>query len=217
LPVLHCDLTDFESTLDVLSRDRFDAVVNCAIADYRGINWDDPESVRGYYERCIEINARGSYHLLEAASRTQVGRCVYISSLTAVMGRPLYDFVSRDAAPRPRDLYSVSKLFGEQLGETYAHRESNALRVLCLRLGQPYPSFTDSDEKWNENEFSRAIMVHSDDIAQAIAGALRADVSYGVYPIISRSDSTWIDTSRSEEIGYVPRWNFTAQGIRIDS
>jgi nucleoside-diphosphate-sugar epimerase len=133
------------------------------------------------------------------------------------MGKPLYDFVSRDAAPRPRDLYAVSKLFGEQLGETYAHRESNGLRVLCLRLGQPYPSFTDSDEKWNESGFSRSIMAHCDDIAQAITSALRADVRYGVYPIVLRSDSPWVDTSRCEEISYLPRWSFSAQGLqRID-
>ena len=216
LPVLHCDVTDFESTLDLLSSDRFDTVVNCAIADYRGLDKTDADAMHAYHERCIDINARGSYHLFEAASRAGVDRCVYISSLTAVLGTPLYDFVSLDAAPRPRDLYAVSKLFGEQLGHTYAHRESNAMRVLCLRLGQPYPSFTDSDERWNESGFARALMAHYDDIAQAISGALRADVRYGVYPVLSRSDSSWVDTSRCAEIGYVPRWSFTAQGIRSD-
>ncbi len=213
LEVAHLDLTSWESTLGALQSAHFDAVVNCAIADPRGVDWTDDAAIRAYYERCIDINARGSFHLFEAAATCGIERCVYISSLTAVMGAPRYDFVPRDAPPRPRDLYSVSKLFGEQLGETYAHREKNALQVACLRLGQPYPSFTDSDENWAQSAFLRAIMVHTDDVASAINGALRSDRQFGVYSVVSQADSSWLDTSRCVEIGYRPAWNFSPQGL----
>ncbi len=212
LEVAHCDITDFEATQALLRSAPFEAVVNCAVADHRGARFDDPEARRTYFERCLDINARGAYYVFEAAARAGVPACVFVSSLTAVMGEPRYSHVPADAPPRPRDLYSCTKLFGEQLGATYAHRAHDPLRVLCLRLGQPYPAFVESDENWNQNAFSRSMMVHHEDIAAAITRALHSSRRYGVYPILSRSDGAWIDQSRCQEIDYAPQWTFSADG-----
>ena len=106
LPVLEADITRFEPLLQVLAPllEGADAVVNCATADYRSHDASDRDSLHGYYERCLEVNARGSYHLLEAAARASVHKVVQISSMTAVLGEPAYQFIERAAPPRPREL-----------------------------------------------------------------------------------------------------------------
>ena len=168
-----------------------------------------------YQERCIEVNARGSYHIYEAAARAKVPRVVYISSMTAVFGLPRYETIDENARERPRDVYAACKIFGEHVGRTYAFPRSSdfALQVLCLRLGMPYPVFTGSDNAWQNNIGRRGAIVHIGDVAQAIRCALTTEVHFGVYPIVSASDKTYIDPHLYTELGYRPEWKFSGEGL----
>lgn len=217
LEVTPCDITDFAQALPLM--EGVDAVVNCAIesplrGDGKLIDAKTPDRFMAYNEGGIEVNVRGAYHLYEAAARCGVGKFVFISSMTAVLGQPKYKHVPRDAAPRPRNFYACTKLFGENLGSVYAHDAKRPMRVLALRLGQPYPSLSDFDKRWHKTSGGRSLMVAVQDVAQAMECALRADVSFGVYPILSRSDAVWADTSAADDIGYAPRFAFTAEGLK---
>jgi nucleoside-diphosphate-sugar epimerase len=221
LPVVGVDITDWSQVEQVVeagsaSGAPFDAIVNCAIAAYRGVDKSGLEGVRRYFEHCIDVNARGAYHVYEAAARTGVPRVVYISSMTTVLGPPRYDAINETCSDRPNDVYAASKLFGEHVGRYYAYRDeagTSPLRVVCLRLGHPYRSFSHSDEMWLTSKIRRSVATHTSDIAQAILCALEVDVMYGVYTIVSDSDVPYVDPALYAELGYSPAYKFTVDGI----
>ncbi len=136
--------------------------------------------------------------------------------MTVVLGQPRYELINRDARDRPYDVYASSKLFGEHVGRFFAFREREGrppMQVLCLRLGQPCPAFNHFEKTWREQPSVRALAVDGRDIARAIECALVTDVRYGVYPIVSGSDSPYIDPALYAELGYAPGWKFTVDGL----
>lgn len=231
LPVTALDITDWEATAAALAAgnangEPFDAVVNCAIANYRERDWRDPDGQREYFEQCIEVNARGAYHVFEAASRAKIPRVVYIGSLTAVLGQPRYEYIDPETRDRPNDVYAACKVFGEHVGRSYAFprkhwrktpiawvEDNYSMSVVCLRLGQPI----DPERDYAEGRWTRiltsGLALDMRDLAFAVECALCADVQYGVYPIVSGSEETFIDPSLYAEIGYAPRWTFSAEGV----
>jgi nucleoside-diphosphate-sugar epimerase len=220
LPVVDIDITDFEAVEALIAAgtadgEPFDAVVNCAIADHSKRDMKNPDVKLHYFEHCIEVNARGAYHLYEASARAQVQRVVYISSLTAVLGPPRRTVIDESTRDQPNDVYAACKVFGEHVGRYYAYRpeaEGRSLRVFGLRLGQPYKSFDHRDDEWTHRR-RRGLPTHADDIAQAILRSLEIDIQYGVYPIVSASDTPMIDPKAYAELGYKPGWIFTSEGI----
>lgn len=218
--VSEVDITDWESVLRLVCEGDaqgrpFDAVINCAIANPYGLDRKDAAAMHQYFESCIEVNACGSYNIYEAAQRAGVERVVYVSSLTTVLGTPGYQRIEADTRDRPRDVYAACKLFGEQVGRTYAYPTSGeGLQVTCLRLGMPYPVFTGSDRGWQNNRGRRALIVHVEDVAHSIRCALTLPPAarYGVYSIVSDSDNPMVDPNAYAGLGYRPRWNFTDQG-----
>jgi uronate dehydrogenase len=221
LPVAACDITDWEQTLALVQAANADAVVNCAIeSPYRpdGSYFDlsDPNERLAYNESAIEVNVRGAYHLYEAVARAGVARFVFVSSMTVVLGKPPYPTIEPDAPPRPREFYACTKLFGEQLGQTYA--AEYPMTVMCLRLGQPYPIDHPDEQEWLQDRRGRGLFVAVEDIAQAVAGALTSANAPGfvAVPVVSDSDSGWIDVSpATRAIGYAPRWRFSAGGMTL--
>lgn len=225
-PVGDIDITDWASVERVVragdAQGRpFDAVVNCAIANSYGIDHKDPAVHHLYEEQCIDVNARGAYHVFEAAKRAGVPRVVYISSMTAVLGEPRYERIEADTLNRPRDIYAACKVFGENVGRTYAYPRgdgSGGMQVTCLRLGMPYPVLTGSDRMWQKNFGRRAVIVHMEDVAQAIRCALTLPpaVRYGIYTIVSHSDNPFVDPKVYAGLGYEPLWRFSGQGAERD-
>ena len=211
------DITDLASVEAVVRAgdaqgQPFDAIVNCAIADSYRNQQNDAESRHLYEEQCIEVNARGAYHVYEAARRAGVPRVVFVSSMTAVLGQPRYDYIGPDTLDRPRDVYAACKMFGENVGRSYAYpqRDGGGLQVSCLRLGMPYPVLTGSDQAWQENIGRRALIVHIEDVAHSIRCALQLPpaVRFGIYTIVSDSDNDFVSSELYAGLGYSPGWNF---------
>ena len=225
------DITDWDAIEAALAKgnakgERFDAVVNCAIANYRERDWGDPDGQREYFERCIDVNARGAYHVYEAAARAKIPRVVYIGSMTAVLGQPRYEFIDPETRDRPNDVYAACKVFGEHVGRTYAlprkdwrttpvslTEDEYSMSVICLRLGQPIEPEKDYSEGRWPRILTSGLALDMRDLAFAIECSLHADVEYGVYPIVSGCEKTFIDPSLYAEIGYTPRWTFSDQGV----
>ncbi len=217
-----CDWEAIESFIKAgpTDGDKFDAVVYCATANYRENNHREPEGRRAYYENCIEVNVRGSYHVFEAAWRAKIPKVVHIGSTTSQMGQPRVEHIGAEVINQANDLYAASKIFGEQLGRSYVYppfgkRESReednqTMHVLCLRLGQPFLS----DEQWSRSPHKGTRQaVYVGDIAGAIACALRSDIAYGVYPITSEVEDPWVLPEAYAELGYSPHWKFTEDGL----
>lgn len=224
IEVTAVDICDWEAIRDFIAKgpadgETFDAVVYCATANYREHNNREPEGRRLYYENCIEVNVRGAYHVFEAAWRAHVPKVVHIGSTTSQMGRPAPEMIGAEVINQANDLYAASKIFGEQVGRSYVFRpfgkaemregENQQMRVLCLRLGQPFLS----EEQWEKSPHKHTRQPsYVGDIAKGIACALRSDVQYGVYPIISAVNEPWVLPEATAELGYTPSWRFTEAG-----
>lgn len=215
MPVHGVDICDFEATLQLMRESGADAVVNCAIADYRPFRSQETETRHIYHQSALEVNVRGAYHLYEAAARANIAKFVFISSLTTLLGLPRYNCIEGTEMPRPHNVYACTKLFGEQVGQVYAAQSE--MSVTCLRLGQPYPLNRPLEDELLCQARVRELMVHMDDIALAITGALRNVEAFAVYPIVSQCEAPWVNENAARGLGYKPRYFFTSTGaVRIE-
>ena len=226
MEVLPLDLTQWDATEALIQKGAangapFDAVVYCATANYRENNQSDPDGRHRYFENCIEVNARGAYHVFEAAWRARVPRVVHIGSMTSVLGAPSYEYIDAETRDRPNDLYAATKVFGEHVGRSYVfrprrrRRETNTepvqtMQVLCLRLGQPFSG----ENHWRRSPHKPSrLAAHMEDIAQAIECALLTDIPYGIYPVVSEVENPLVDPELYAELGYKPLWRFDSTGV----
>lgn len=139
------------------------------------------------------INVLGTLHLLEAAVAAGVGRFVYTST-TSLYGHAMVPgeravWVTEALAPRPRDIYDITKIAAEQLCQDVA-RETG-LPVWCLRTAR----------FWDEPVHLRVIYrlyrgVDVEDAVDAHVLALHASPARaGVFNIAARSPFQECDTA----------------------
>jgi len=106
-----------------------DAVVHLAALDY---DW------KAEPERYIDVNVRGTWHILQASAEAGVAKVLLCSSISACGlseirsdWRPQYLQVDELHECRPVQAYSVSKLLMEEMALSFARGSS--MEVLCLR------------------------------------------------------------------------------------
>ncbi len=124
---LHLDVMDLQALRAAMKG--MDAVVHLAAIDY---DWNAAP------QRYIDINVRGTWHVLQAAAEASVKKVVLCSSVSAcglseMRGnwRPQALQVDERHACRPVQAYSVSKLTMELMGQSFVH--GSQMDVLCLR------------------------------------------------------------------------------------
>ena len=106
----------------------------------------------------VATNIEGTLHLLEAAVAAQVGSFVLTSS-TSAFGRALTPppgepavWVTEDLVPVPRNIYGVTKIAAENLGELFHHL--HGLPCVVLRTSRFFPEA--DDERTVRQAFSAA-------------------------------------------------------------
>jgi nucleoside-diphosphate-sugar epimerase len=106
-----------------------DAVIHLAAIDY---DW------KAEPQHYIDVNVRGTWHVLQGAVEAGVKKVVLCSSVSAcglsemrTDWRPQTLQVDEQHVCRPVQAYSVSKLLMEQMGQSFVH--GSAMDVLCLR------------------------------------------------------------------------------------
>ena len=77
------------------------------------------------FEQVLPANIVGTYNIFQAASECDVKRVIYASSAQAIEGYPLDIQIKSDMPVRPKNLYGVSKAFGEAVGMGYRHLETD--------------------------------------------------------------------------------------------
>lgn len=169
-----------------------DAVIHLAAIDY---DW------KAAPEKYIDVNVRGTWHVLQAAAEAGVKKLVLCSSVSACgisemrsEWRPQTLQVDEQHENRPVQAYSVSKLMMEQMALSFVHGTN--MDVICLRplavvmseTFADYVKFVDTpDRNW------LFYYVTAEDVARAFRLALEAkDLRYGVFFLSAD------DTSRSE-------------------
>ncbi len=79
------------------------------------------DNAERFPQRAYEINANGTYHVLEAARLFDVETVVFTST-NGTYGDHIGPTVSNDAPQFPRIIYGATKVAGERLGEYYYYR-----------------------------------------------------------------------------------------------
>ncbi len=169
--VRDCDLVDH-------AMDGVDAVVHTA-------SLHAPQVGRASRSEFVAVNVEGTLHVLEAAAERRVRRVVYTST-TSLYGFALVltdgaIWVTEDLAPRPRDIYDLTKLAAELLCEDVVR--DGGPPTICLRTARFFPEPPDVVAV---NRLDRGV-----DLRDAVAAhvlALENDaVRFGVFNVSARS------------------------------
>ena len=178
------DIADFETVLS--ATEGMDAVIHLAGIPSGGAPW----------EEVLPNNIVGTYNIFEAARQNGVRRIAYASRAGLLGPYPRTIMRTTDMLPRPESYYSVSKVFGENLGYMYARRfdmESVSVRIGNFKRDRPHPE--------HPHQLSHADCVRVFEQAVTHPG-VRFEIVFGV------SDSTWrlydLDHGR-KAIGYHPQ------------
>lgn len=168
-----------------------DAVIHLAAIDF---DW------KAAPEKYIDVNVRGTWHVLQAASEAGVKKVVLCSSISAcglsemrADWRPQTLQVDEDHECRPVQAYSVSKLLMERMGLSFVHGTN--MDVICLRplavvMPETFADYVKFVEEPDRNWLF--YYVTAADVARGFRAALEADVRYGVFFLSAA------DTSRPE-------------------
>ena len=107
------DITNCPEVFNAVQQHRIDTVFHLA-AILSAVSEANPWA-------SININALGTYHVLEAVRVFQVKKVIYTSSMgTYTVGRDA--IVTEDTKQRPTLIYGVTKVFGELLGLYYQRK-----------------------------------------------------------------------------------------------
>ena len=85
------------------------------------------------WEEILRSNIVGTYHLFEAARQNGVRRVAFASRAGLLAPYPEEITRTVDMPPRPQSHYSISKIFGENLGYMYASQFG--IECVCVRIG----------------------------------------------------------------------------------
>ena len=123
------ELTDFEAV--VRATQGMDAVIHLAGNPSGAAPW----------EEILHSNIIGTYNLFEAARRSGVSRIAFASRAGLLAPYPEEITRTVDLPPRPESYYSISKVFGENLGYMYASQfglECVSVRIGNVRADRPH-------------------------------------------------------------------------------
>ena len=205
------DITDFARVLELCTG--MDRVVHLAVASERFLDRSfAPDTISEFQKKTMSVNVDGTFHVFEAVRRLGIPRLVYMSSMSALIGdrhRLRYDV---STPLEPTNLYACTKIFGENLARFYW--KNYGVSSISLRLGQPFPIGISEDDVWRTNVRQRAIFVAVEDVMLSVRCALKTEVPFGLYHIVSASDNQRTDIESAREIGYFPRAYLTSAGIQ---
>jgi uronate dehydrogenase len=181
--IVYADLTNFEEVRAAMEG------VN-AVIHLGGI----PDEHR--YEAIRDVNVDGTYHVLEAARQTGVGRIAFASSIHTVGFYPRTQTISPTVPVRPDTHYGVSKVYGEALGRMYWERYGIKFVAVRICSFQPRPNDARHLSTW----------LSPRDAAQLFARAVTApDVGHMVVAGISGNTRRWMSPEGWDALGYVPQ------------
>ena len=164
------------------------------------------------HEHFADIMVKGTWNVAAACVNNEICRLVNISSIIAI-GPPQprdIPFCESDRADfKAGDLYyCLSKNLCEHIGNAY--HQAHGLNVIHIRPGviegdgsNPGPK---EPEKPGQPWF---IYVSPKDVAQAVQGALEAEVTNGTYNVVAgRQDSLYDISSARRDLGFDPKFNW---------
>jgi len=121
IPVSHSalyqkgDITNLPEVLNVVQQYKIDTIFHLAAL------LSVPSEMNPWAS--INVNALGTYHILEAARLFKVGQVLFTSSIAGYLNTADPDaLITEETAQRPNVIYGITKVFSELLG-LYYHRK----------------------------------------------------------------------------------------------
>ncbi|GAB6988562.1 NAD-dependent epimerase/dehydratase family protein [Paenibacillus pini] len=163
----------------------------------------DPSPDAGFYESLLENNIKGTYNIFRAAKDQGVQRVIFASSAQTIEGYPIDAQIYSNMPTRPRNLYGVSKCFGESVASYFAYSEG--LQTIALRIGA-YDDFIPGGDQMTARDMSAYIS--PSDLCDLISKAITTEdlPPLTILHAISNNRFKRLNLEESKErVGYDPK------------
>lgn len=152
-------------------------------------------------DEILETNIKTTQNIFKAAVKAKCKRLIFASSAQTIESYPTDIQVNKNMLVKPKNIYGVSKCFGEALAAYHAH--NSGISAICLRIGAY--EFPKDFTEMNARDLSA--FLHPDDFNQLLIGCIETEnIQYEVLNAISDNRYKRLDISESKEkVGYRPK------------
>lgn len=152
-------------------------------------------------DKILEINIKTTQNIFKAAIESKCNRLIFASSAQTIESYPTEIQVNKNMLVKPKNIYGVSKCFGEALAAYYAL--NNEISAICLRIGAY--EFPKDFTEMNARDLSA--FLHPDDFNQLLIGCIETEnLKHEVLNAISNNRYKRLDITESrEKVGYKPK------------
>ena len=152
-------------------------------------------------DEILEKNIKTTQNIFKSAVNAKCKKLIFASSAQTIESYPTDIQVNKNMLVKPKNIYGVSKCFGEALAGYYSH--SNDISAICLRIGAY--EFPKDFTEMNARDLSA--FLHPDDFNQLLIGCIETDdIKYEVLNAISDNRFKRLDITESKEkVGYRPK------------
>jgi len=130
----------------------------------------DPSPTADFLSSLLPTNILGTFNLFSAAVEAGCQRVVFASSAQTIEGYPLDFQLPESAAPRPGNMYGVTKAFGEALASYFARAHS----ITCIAVRIANVTVFSPGEQHSPRDV--AAFISERDVAHLLDRALQAEV-----------------------------------------
>ena len=160
----------------------------------------DPGPIADFYGSLLDANIKGAFNIFRAASDAGCRRVVFASSAQTVDGYPEDRQISVRDPIRPKNLYGVTKCFGEALGSYFATQEG--LSVIAVRIAN-FTEFS-AGEEHSARDVS-AFLSHRDAVQLLVRAIEVENVNFAIVNGVSNNRYKRLALDESREIlGFMP-------------
>ncbi len=153
------------------------------------------------FDEVLNANIVATRNIFETAVQANCKRVIYASSAQTIEGYKEDIQINKNMPLRPKNIYGVSKCFGEALGAYYAYQKN--ISVICLRIGAY--EFPKDFTEMNARDLSA--FLHPDDCNQLLTRCIETEgIQYEILNAISNNRYKRLDITESiEKVGYQPK------------
>jgi nucleoside-diphosphate-sugar epimerase len=153
------------------------------------------------FDALLHNNYIATHNIFTAAHEAGCRRVIFASSVHTIRGLPPERRFITEQELCPGNLYGVSKAYGENLANYFAHVHS--LSGICFRFGLVAPTFAflRATDDWERSAFLSAR-----DLCRLLDLALTTEAHFAVLNATSNNADNLLDLSRTRAVlGYAPQ------------
>ncbi|KAB7530373.1 NAD-dependent epimerase/dehydratase family protein [Flagellimonas olearia] len=152
-------------------------------------------------DKILDVNITTTRNLFKAAVDCNCKKLIFASSAQVIESYPEDVQATTGILVRPKNVYGVSKCFGEALGAYYAYNKH--INVICLRIGAY--EFPEDHTEMSKRDLSA--FLHPDDFNHLLRLCIAENnLKYEVFNAISDNRYKRLDiTETIAKLGYAPK------------